>query len=205
MARWTWDMRARRYRSDDGSVVSMQTIKVVRRRSADAQKDSARSVLASFQGGGMTADGFVREIRAILKTTTLFQYLLGRGGVAMMLASDRGRVGGLLRGQYRYLNEFAGQLRDGSVTGPQAEARMDLYLDSARAAFERGQGAAWGVSLPRHPPAHPRCACSWSLEMVGRGADRVVRAYWRTNSERSCPECLALAAEYAPLEFPMPV
>lgn len=122
-----------------------------------------------------------------------------------MTFGDHGRLGQMLRQQYRYLNTFADQVASGAVDLDRALKRAELYIDASRNAYERGHAVAWGVALPVYPGVHPNCHCSWSISEHGTGSSREVRAYWRTHSSNPCPECIGYRDTYSPLKIPMPV
>lgn len=85
---------------------------------------------------------WVTAFRKQLKIEYSQEYLLGRGGIGQMTQSDYGRIGGLLRDQYRYLDRFAKEVAEGNLSPGQIRYRSDLYAKAAREAYERGLAVA---------------------------------------------------------------
>lgn len=199
MAQFEYDPKARRYRNtDSGQFVSMNTIRRMRDGIAATQANTLATIAQRAVVGELTGPAFVQAMRAEVKRTTLTQYMLGRGGRHAMTPADRGRVGALCKAQYAYLNGFAQDLMDGTLTEAQATARARLYAGASTGAFERGHAAAFSVTLPRYPgetSCMARCRCKWTITEY---ADRV-EAIWRLDpASEHCDDCVGAAAEYAP-------
>ena len=103
---------------------------------------NATDHLALFVSDGtLSPDEWVRLMRQEIKEEYIRQYLLGRGGLPQMTATDWGSIGGMLNEQYHpYLQRFYGQL--GELTEAQIAARARMYVWSSREGFERGKRRA---------------------------------------------------------------
>lgn len=85
-----------------------------------------------------------KEMRTVLreevKRETIRQYLLGRGGEAVMSPHDWGTVGSIIKDQYSYLDDFAQGIDE--LSDAEVEARSFMYLNSAREGLEKGKREA---------------------------------------------------------------
>lgn len=201
---YSWDQSIRRFRGPDGKIVSQTKIRGMKGKIVAAHEREAETMIRKVYAGELHVDSFVLQMRARLKTMHLTEYMLGRGGRHMMRASDRGRVGGILSREYRYLNRLAQGVRDGTISEAAAVQRAQLYIQSGAGTYERGYMVAWDVDMPELPPQHPRCGCSVTYEEHGRGADREVWAFWRTGSN-PCPVCIEKRDAYSPKKFSRPI
>lgn len=108
-------------------------------------------------------------MRQEIKQQYIKSYLEGRGGVEQMGPVDWGSIGGMLREQYRYLDEFAKLIEDGALSEAQIRARAQMYMESSREAYER---------------ANERV-------QVGLGMDEV---RWVLQEAAHCPDCETFAS-----------
>lgn len=192
---YTYDPKSRRFRAPDGRYVSSAQVVGLREHIITAKTARTASLVNSLYAGTLSPSSFVLAMRDEIKRTVMMEYMLGRGGLNAMTQADYGRIGAILKPQYKYLNNFTTQIMDGKVTKDRAVQRAAMYIDSTRNAHERAKGSAWDVNLPEYPGIHPGCACDWDIKAVGD----VVHAYWKTRSARPCPECEANESTWNPL------
>lgn len=200
---YSWDRSARRFRDPSGKFISQTRIKGMRNQIVRTEQERARSLMQRFIDGNMTTEQFVRAFRALVKQTTVMEYMLGRGGRHVMTQADHGRIGRMLRDQYRYINRLAADIEKG-LSPEAALNRAGMYIDQSRAAYERGQLAAWDITIPDRPPLHVNCQCSLSISEHGKGDEREVWIFWRVNSSNPCAACLDMQAEYNPHRIAKP-
>jgi hypothetical protein len=161
----------------------------------------------------LVADLFARRIshqewtlaaRQQIKDAFISQYLLGRGGRAAMTQADWGRLGGILKQQYQYLQRFEQDLIDGKLTEAQARVRLQMYIKDSIQAHERALATAKGVpQLPAYPGdgqtvCKANCACHWEYEET----EDEWLATWALGAAEHCPDCLENAAKWSPLRVP---
>ncbi len=94
--------------------------------------------LAEMVGGDpplISPPDWREAMRQEIKQAYIKSYLEGRGGREQMSQADWGSVGGMLREQYRFLDEFVDQL-DG-LSEAQIRARSQMYMESSREGYER--------------------------------------------------------------------
>jgi len=92
----------------------------------------------------------------------------------------------------------------------QVKARSQLYLNSARQAYERANARAMGApDLPAYPGdgstiCGVSCACGWRLKQVfdDDGNPAGWEAYWEIDSAaENCPDCIQRSIEWNPLRL----
>lgn len=152
---------------------------------------------------GMPVQRFEAEMRQVIKSSYLAEYMLGRGGLNAMTNADNGRVGALCRTQYQYLRDFMLQVQRGELSPAQIGARAALYVRSAGQAYERARAAVRDLVLPAYPKdgtseCKSNCRCTWDI----READEEWRCYWRVSSKETCPTCLQRGQSWSPLVVP---
>lgn len=206
---WKWNSRARRYY--DG----------------DTGQFMPRDTVLGYVGGLIETAGPVTDILASLvidvhispadwhflmreeiKREYISQYLLGIGGRAQMLPADWGSIGGMLKEQYGHLDGFLQDILDGKLSEAQIAARSKMYSSSAREAYERANGRAWGdPPLPAFPgdgstACLTMCACNWDIRSAEAEEERMRwTCYWRLGFVKTehCTDCIDRALSWGPL------
>jgi hypothetical protein len=154
--------------------------------------------------GQISIQRWQMDFRQALRRSYIDQYLLARGGRDNMTAADWGRLGGMLREQYGWMDRFAQQMAAGEMSPNQVASRMQMYFNSSRESFERGRAAALGIPrLPAYPgdgstQCRTNCQCSWDITE----AEDEWLAYWRLGVAEHCPDCVRRSQEWAPYRIP---
>lgn len=139
---WRWDGKVGRYRHVNGSqyFLSRKTALSYVQGSLDVS-GAVTDRLAEMVSTNLVAPGDWRDLmRREIKDEYIRQYLQGAGGRAQMTQADWGSVGGMLKDQYRYLDDFAREVAEGKLSEAQIAARSRMYVHSAREAYERAHG-----------------------------------------------------------------
>ena len=97
---------------------------------------------AELAAGTLDVGTWQERMRGEIKREYIRQGLLGAGGVENMDAKRWGSLGGQIADQYRYLDDFAREIADGNLTEGQIRRRSEMYINSAREAFERAKERA---------------------------------------------------------------
>jgi hypothetical protein len=84
----------------------------------------------------MGTDAWREAMKEQVKAEYIRQYLAAKPRDEMG-PGDWGRIGGLLRGQYNYLDGFASEVARGRLSEAQIKARSRMYLRGAKQAYER--------------------------------------------------------------------
>jgi len=116
----------------------------------------------------ISPDTWYQIMRQEIKDNYITQYLAGRGGRQQMTQSDWGSIGGMVREQYKYLENFRDEVASGKLKAGQIRLRASMYLNSSREAYER--------ALERTAPEREYKEHRWVLGLA-----------------EHCPDCEALA------------
>lgn len=145
MPDWTYSREAQRYRNTaTGRFVSMQTVRErglepVMRASESRMAELTQQRIDGLISTGAWRTGMAREI----KTIHIEAAMAANGGRAQMSQADWGRVGARVKSQYRFLDNYAGQIDSGAqpLNGTML-SRSRMYADAARATFEETRRGA---------------------------------------------------------------
>ena len=197
---WSYDKTSRRYRNTEtGRYLSNKQMLGLRDTFSAKQAEKVKD-LAGKVSNGLTVGEWERSMRATIRNNTVDQYVLGRGGRNAMTPADWGRVGQLVRGQYKYAAQFAQDIADAKLSAAQIAARSQLYMAASTNAYERGGAASFkGLRLPTYPAdgsqeCKANCKCSWD---IADKADRY-EATWTLGVADHCSTCISNAGQYAP-------
>jgi len=182
MASWAGDTTAQRYRDQEtGRFLSWSTVRGYVDDSLAASGNAMDTLGAFVSAGQLAPADWNTLVREELKQEYVRQYLLGIGGREQMTAANWGSIGGMLADQYRYLDGFAAEIAAGDLSQAQIQARLRMYVNSAREAYER---------------AHQRAA-----QKAGYDEER-----WVLGVAEHCDDCLAYEAMgWQPIgTFPLP-
>ena len=141
--------------------------------------------------------GMRREVSNIFSS----EYMLAKGGRNAIFQADLDAIGEMLTTQYTFLQNFAEEVRTGSLSQAQIAARSELYLDSATQSHERGKAARHGVTLPYYPGdgsqiCRARCRCRWDIDETD---DEFLCTWLLNHAKKHCDTCLENAANNKPL------
>lgn len=204
---WTYDSRpgVGRYRhGPSGRFVGSQQIKALRDNFLTARSTNARDLASQLASGDLSVSAWETAMREQIKLVHGVEFAFGRGGLDQMTATDWQTVGGLVADQWQYLNSFAGDIADGTLSEDAIGARSDLYVGAATEAYERGAASAEGMpELDQYPgdgqtQCLGRCRCSLLIEVnddVGGGW----LVTWQAEAD-ACEDCAGMADDWSPLE-----
>jgi len=207
---WVWSIAAKRYRdTDTGQFLSRESALDFVSQSI-AQSQLVVDQLSSLVAGGQLDPNDWRDLmRQEIKTEYIREYLLGIGGREQMTFADWGSIGGMLKEQYAYLENFMDEIISLNLSEGQITARARMYTESAREGFERAKVRAAGIDIDL--PAYPgdgssicltNDQCSWRIEEITDENGNIDRfeAYWELNpAAEHCDTCLERAEQWNPL------
>jgi len=171
MTDWRWNETAHRYQDAVTGRFISHTYALSLIQESIRQSIVATDTLAGYVSAGQIAiPDWVQLMRTEVKNEYIRQYLAGIGGRSQMTQSDWGRVGNMLREQYKFLNRFAADLPN--LSEAQIRMRAGMYSESAGQAYEmahakvaKGWGAdtaAWFVN-----PALENCSVCLERQQMG--------------------------------------
>lgn len=142
---FAWDEKIGRYRDiETGRVISRARVRSLIEESIEASLAHTNSLANLVSEGLMDVDAWHSAMQVEVKREYIRQYLFGIGGRETMTKSDWGKVGSMLREQYKYMNGFADAIASGELTENQIRMRSGMYINSAREAFERANARTAG-------------------------------------------------------------
>lgn len=189
--------------AESGKFISQSRVRALMQRFENKYKQDIKGISDKLSNGEISLQRWVDDLRQAIKDAYVIQYTVGKGGLDNMTQADWGRIGGLLKGQYAYLNGFASEVANGDLTPKQIAARANLYIDSSTQAFERGKAASHGmISLPAYPgdgstECMSNCRCYWSIRKSGT----TYHASWRMSNAEHCETCRIRSVSWADLTF----
>jgi hypothetical protein len=155
----------------------------------------ARSVDLSQQlaDGSITLGTWQEDMRAELRRVFALQIYSATGG-DMPTADDWLKLGPMLKSQYMYLEDFAHQIADGTVSPDAIGSRAAQYAGSSQQAYWKQVTSE--ADLPAQPgdgttQCHGNCACSWRDNNDGTWS-------WVLGEADHCPDCKDRARDWNP-------
>jgi len=204
---WKWNSRARRYYNDEtGQFMPRTTVLNYVQGSINAGGLVTDTLADLVTQGRLSPPDWRDMMREEIKREYIRQYLLGIGGRDQMTFEDWGRLGGMLKEQYGYLEGFYKEID--KLSEGQVAVRARMYSASAREAYERANGQAWGgAPLPAYPGdgstiCLTNCACNWEIHSAEAEEERMRwTCYWRLGAVKTehCDDCVGRAMTWNPL------
>lgn len=165
MANWRWNESAGRYIDTETGKFISRTYALDLIKQSIQQSIVVTDTLANYVSNGLIAvDDWKSLMRSEIRDEYIRQYLAGIGGREMMTPADWGKIGSLLKEQYKFLDGFAKEVPN--LSEAQIRVRAAMYSESAGQANEM---------------AHAKVA-------LARGFDTV---YWNVDPNlENCDVCL---------------
>ena len=211
MGFWEWLPNVRRYRLTKegaeklgqraGTFVSQKKMVGLRDDLIANQKERVNDLARRVANGDIRLERWQLEMREIVKENFINQYMLARGGRNAMTPTDWGRLGNMIRGQYRFLDSFAADIANGRYGESGIAARARMYIESSGQAYERANAVTRGMpDLPQYPgdgrtQCLANCKCRWRI--VEREAQW--ECHWELSPAEHCPDCSKNALRWNPL------
>ncbi len=197
---WNPDRKKYTYK-ESGRALSVQRVNQLRDDYIKEQIVWADGLAHRVSSGEMSVEAWQAEMAQRLKKSSTAEYMLGRGGINAMTPNDMARIQAGLKGQYVYLDRFAGDVATGEMSVDQIRARSQLYFESTRQMHERGKASGYDIEgyLPCYPgdgntQCRSRCKCSWEFEET----KTETLCYYRLNSAEHCEDCQDRAVQFNP-------
>lgn len=168
-----FDRSVGRYRDlATGRFVSEKSLEVLMNSYADDfLAYNIDKITSDFLDGKITLTVWQERMARELKDAYVVTGSVGRGGRYLMDYSDYGRIGGHLRAEYRYLNQFAQEIKLGTLSSAQIRWRAHLYARGAQMSYWEGRRKAFqdaGKSLERRV-LHPAEHCEDCIQYAAQG------------------------------------
>lgn len=202
---WQFDDRAKRYRNTKtGQFVGQRQMVELRDQFIQREKEVTTKLAGRLFNREITIEQWRNEMREVVRRAHSIEYMLARGGRNAMTHRDWGIIGQIVKGQYKYLDNFAqdivgGRYKESQVNG--VANRSGLYLESASQSFERAKGEGRGMPvLPAYPGdgstvCKSNCRCFWRIVETGTAWE----CFWTMTPAEHCATCLERAERWNPL------
>jgi hypothetical protein len=206
MPTWVWDPDQRVYRQSEGGLtLGERQLRPALRLLLQSQTERSRELTGQLANNLIAVPEWEFEMRRVVKDAFGSSYLLSRGGRNAMQPSDWGRLGAMVKRQYRYLNQYAQDIAAAGLTRDRALARSDLYITAGRQSYQRGKLATYS-ELPRIPrvpgDGSTSCLVSCRCELEIEDTNSGWNVYWLDlGDDRECQDCRGLAVDWAPLQL----
>lgn len=171
-AGFVWEKVTARYRDKaTGRFISEGVLVNLAESFTGFTQDNLTSITERMTTGKMSLADWQRQFAQELKDAYIVNVQIGRGGKNAMTQSDYGRIGQRLRGEYKYLNDFAKEIANGDLSAAQIQARVDQYAAGTRKAYYDGRTAACkaGGFTEERRILHPAEHCGDCLAYAGQG------------------------------------
>lgn len=169
---YIYDLRAGRYRGEDGRFVAQSAIRGAVDDLADLSSERMATLTAELQAGTLSLADWQQRMMAEIKSAHVASAVAAHGGREQMSRSDWGFVGRQIRDQYGYLRQFAQQITDGTQPlDGRLPARARLYGQASRSTYEavrRRDERNRGMTEERNV-LHGRDHCSLCPSLSARG------------------------------------
>jgi hypothetical protein len=138
--RFGWSEKAARYYEiETGRFVSRDTVRLSLDDVINYAGKHVRELSEQLRTGQIDLADWQAAVRETIKSTMLTAEALARGGRAQLTQADYGRVGQAVRVQYRYLDNFTQEIRDGLPLDGRFLNRAVMYAKAARPFFHDEQ------------------------------------------------------------------
>ena len=161
-------------------------------------KENVTRLSKSLYEGRITIGQFQEDMKTRLRLLHTGATAIGKGSWRETTSRDWGRVGAVLKEQYRYLQGFAQDISDRreTITEKQIAWRARLYGDKGGYSAALAQGGDVTGFLPWIPKdgttlCQNGCRCEWQL-VAGppRDGDKSVTAVWVLHPAEHCETCV---------------
>ena len=202
---WVWDDRSKRYRNTESGRFISQRMAVKLRDAYTAGKVADTDQLSRrLVNKQINVQEWTLEMRRQIKDAYVNQYMLARGGKNNMTQTDWGRVGGLIHGQYNYLDGFGKDIDAGKLSEGQVRTRARMYINGSTRAFERAKSDSLGVPVLTQYPGdgHTVCRTNCQCHLEYNETETAWEVTWVLGEAEHCPDCVTLSETWNPLVKP---
>jgi hypothetical protein len=162
--------------------------------------DEVNALAERMFTGDVTLGSWEEAMKKMIRELHTSTAAIGKGGWDQMTPADWGRLGPVLKGQYKYLHGFAQYVEENkdtvSLKAIQARARMYGNAGAFSSVVVQA-GDVISKKLPWLPKDGSteclvNCKCFWKLDVVGTEGDWVdVQAVWHLRPAEHCKTCVS--------------
>jgi hypothetical protein len=140
---FVWERTVARYRDKaTGRFVSEFNLIKLQTDFTEYARSNIGNITERLVSGNLDIGAWQKQFAQELKDAYVVNYQIARGGKNAMTQADYGRIGGRLKAEYKYLDNFAQEIASGKLTPEQIRARANQYVAGTRTAYYDGKTAA---------------------------------------------------------------
>lgn len=129
---FVWDPSVGQYRYPNGRFVARKDVRDAIDKALQAEAHKTQTIGIQLRNGTITLSSWRQGMRDIARNVHLFSAALAKGGSAQMTQADFGRVGQVLRHEYRFLDKFAVAVSQGYPLDGRFFDRALMYAQAGR-------------------------------------------------------------------------
>jgi hypothetical protein len=164
----------------------------------DRFRKDVDGIAESLRTGRITLNMWQEEMKLLLRQLHTGATAIGVGGWEQATSRDWGKVGPILKEQYRYLQGFARAIYDKRDTISLAAIQARAHLYGEKAAYTANIAQAGEIAgllrwIPRDGSTLclNNCLCQWVFSEIGRDAGmKTIQATWTLNPAEHCATCI---------------
>ena len=185
-----------RYRDERGRFVASSTVRRELDRYLDTD-DPAKALAEALRGRQVSLADWEVGMRRVVKNTHLNAIALERGGYANLTHSDYGRAGQIIREQYGYLKNFAGDIASGKqrLDGTLG-VRAKLYSQAGRNSYYRSKAANMTGKVTHQRSIRGKRDSCWQCVELDREVFRIDDTSYPLPGRRVCNHNCGCHIEY---------
>lgn len=134
-----WNPSLARYIDGRGRIVDQATVRNALDASLVQADARARLYAEQLRTGALSLGQWERSMRVLIKDVHIFSVAGSVGGWAQLGPAEYGRIGQIVRTQYEYLYQFAGDIASGAQSLGGVANRATLYVQAGRTSAEAQQ------------------------------------------------------------------
>jgi hypothetical protein len=155
-----------------------------------------------YTNGELLLDDWHERMRRELRIAHQVLYQAGKSGP--LTPDDLARINQRVQEQIAYLDGFRADIEAGKLTPAQIRTRAQMYVKAGYASLQEGGTVGRGMPvLPAYPTmaseCRINCRCYWRIIQLDEPG--AWDCTWVSRASEVCPQCVARAAEWRPLQI----
>jgi len=138
---YTWDKATRKYYDDKGKPISQGEVRRRGLRVVNKSSAALAELAEEYTEGKIVFEEWAVGMREAVKAVHSAMVQLAYGGKESMGPMERGRLGAVIRDQYKYLGGFLLEVETGQVEGDGLRARAEMYAEASWGSHESSVAA----------------------------------------------------------------
>lgn len=174
-------------------------------------RDDVDAIAEQLFTGDISIGQWEESMKRMIREVHTSLAAIGKGGWDSMEPADWGRLGPVMKDQYRYLHGFAEHIMNNkdTISLEAIKARAHLYGNAAGYSAHLMEAGDIARMLPWMPKDGTTecltgCKCLWISEIISREGDyNIVEFVWRLQPAEHCGDCLGRNGHRERLKLPI--